>query len=108
MDGIVEELQKELNRNTNPSIRDFLLWRFRLLKANPFLLAVNQQEDIRQLFYNYRKSRLSSFDFPMLDESYKMDFFQGGIDYVTSSWIINGMKETSEEMTDKILSFMTR
>jgi len=108
MDEYVEALQKELHKKTNPSIRDLLLWRFTLLESNPLLTALNQQDDVRQLFYSYRNSRLSSFDFPLLEESYKMDFFQGGIDYVTSSWIINGMKESSEKMTDKILSFMNR
>jgi len=107
MNEFVEELQRELDKKTNPSIRDFLLWRFTLLKANPLLTALNQQDDVRKLFYRYRNSRLYSFDFPLLEESYKMQFFQGGIDYVTSSWIINGMKESSEEMTDKILSFMS-
>lgn len=108
MDEIVEELKRELDRKISPSMEDFLLWRFRLLKENPLLTALTQQEDVRQLFYGYRNSRLSLFDFPQLEESYKMDFFQGGIDYVTSSWIINGMKESSEEMTNKILTFMSR
>ncbi len=108
MNEFVEELQSELKKKTNPSIRDFLLWRFTLLKTNPLLSALNQQDDVRQVFYSYRNSKLSSFDFPILEESYKMEFFQGGIDNVTSSWIINGMKESSVEMTERILSFMSR
>jgi AcrR family transcriptional regulator len=106
--GLVDELQEKLPKESNPSIRDFLLWRFRLLKENPLLTVFDKQDNLKHLLYRFRNSQLSLFDFTPQKDGYKNDFFQGGIDYVTSKWIVNGMKESPEEMADKIMSYMNR
>jgi AcrR family transcriptional regulator len=102
------ELQNDLLKKSNPSIRDFLLWRFTLLRENPLLSIINSKDEIRRLLYHYRNNKISRFDLFIHEEPYKMEFFQGGIDYVTSTWIMNGRKETPEEMADKVLLFMNR
>lgn len=106
MQGLLEELQEKLRQKTNPSIRDMLLWRFTLLKENPSLTVFQRQNDIKQLLFRFRASSLSMINLPTQKDMYKRDFFQGGIDYVTSKWIVSGMKESPEEMVYKIMSLI--
>lgn len=108
LQDLVEELQIKIMQKPNPSIRELLIGRFTLIKDNPLLLIFLTQDDIKQLFYRFRSSQAALFNFDQEKESYKMAFFQGGIDYATSKWIISGMKESPEEITDKILSFINR
>lgn len=108
MQGFVAELQAKLQEKEKPSVEDFLLWRFTLLKENPLLAVVQNRDDIKSILYGIRNSKVSLFDFPPHQDIYKLEFFQGGIDYVTSKWIINGMKESPEEMAGSVLSYMNR
>jgi len=108
MQGLLEELQDKLNQKAHPSIKDLLLWRFALLKENPALTVFQKQNDIKQLLFRFRDSNLSIANLPTQKDIYKRDFFQGGMDYVTSRWIIGGMKESPEVMVEKILSLMNK
>lgn len=108
MQGLLKEVQEKLQQEATLSIRDLLIWRFTLLKQNPLLTVFHRQDDIKQLFFRFRDSNLSLFNFPAQKDIYKIEFFQGGLDYVTSRWIIGGLKESPDEMADKILSLMNR
>ena len=108
MHNIVQEFKDNLRQIENPTIKDILLWRFDLIKETPSLIVFHKQDDVRHLFFHFRDNMTSVFNFPAKDDEYKMEFYQGGLDYVTSKWIVNGMKESSEEMTEKVLSFMKR
>ena len=108
MQGFLEEVQSKLKEESISSIRDLLIWRFALLKQNPLLTVIHKQDDMKQLFFRFRDSKLSLFNFPAQKDIYKMEFFQGGVDYVTSRWIMGGMKESPEEMADKVLSLMNK
>lgn len=108
MHGLLEEIQEKLQQEDTPSIRTLLIWRFALLKQNPLLTIFHRQDDIKQFFFQFRDSITPMFNFPAQKDIYKMEFFQGGIDYVTSRWIISGMKESPEEMVNKVLSLMNK
>lgn len=108
MESLFLELQAKLKEKEKPTIEDFLLWRFSLLKKNPLLATVHNRDVIKTILYSMRNSKVSLFDFPLHQDIYKFEFFQGGIDYVTSKWIISGMMESPKEMVDKIFSYMNR
>ena len=102
----LEGIRDNLEQIANPSIRDILLWRFNLIKENPLLVIFQKHNDIKQLLYNFRDRNITKFDLPRKNDAYITDFIQGGIDYVTSKWIENGMTESPEEMVDKVLSLI--
>lgn len=88
------------------SIRDFLLWRFSLIKTNPRFLIFQKEQDIRRMLLHFREQNLSLFHLSEDTDEYFREFFLGGLDYVTSRWIKNGMKETPEEMAGKVLGLL--
>ena len=106
LQGYLEGIRDNLEQVANPSIRDILLWRFNLIKENPLLVIFQKHNDIKQLLYNFRDRNITKFDLPRKNDAYITDFIQGGIDYVTSKWIENGMTESPEEMVDKILGLI--
>ena len=108
MQGLLKELQEKLAQKASPSIRDLLLWRFSLLKENPLLAVLHSNDDIKQLFFRFRDNKFSLFNFPAKKDIYKREFVQGGLDYVTSRWIVGGMKESPQIMADKILSLISQ
>lgn len=108
MQGLRNKLQDKIKQENITSRRELLIWRFRLLKENPLLTVFNNQDEIKQLFFRFRDSSTPLYNFPTENGEYIKDFIQGGIDYVTSRWIIDGMKESPEEMADKILLIMNR
>lgn len=108
MHGILEEVKEELSKKSNLSIRDFLLWRFTFIKNNPLMAVFRKHNEIKQLFFHFREKNSSVLNFYEQKDIYVSEFFQGGIDYVTSKWILSGMKESPDEMTNKILSLIMK
>ena len=106
LQGYLEGIRDNLEQIANPSIRDILLWRFNLIEENPLLVIFQKHNDIKQLLYNFRDRNITKFDLPRKNDAYITDFIQGGIDYVTSKWIENGMTESPEEMVDKIMGLI--
>lgn len=108
MQGYVIELQEKLQEKKIPSIEDFLLWRFTLLKKKPLLAVIHNRDEIKSILFSMRKTKLTLFNFPPHEDIYKLEFFQGGIDYVTSRWIMNGMMESPLEMMKSLMAYMNR
>ena len=106
MQGYLEGCKDNLEQIENPSLRDILLWRFNVIIENPLLAIFQKHNDIKQLLFNFRDKNIAQFNLPMKKDIYISDFYQGGIDYVMSKWIVNGMIESPEEMTDKVLSLI--
>lgn len=109
MQGYFNEVKENMRQIDSPSIRDLLIWRFALVKENPLLKVFQRQSDIRQLLFQFRENHMQSLNITEHksdNKEYTMDFYQGGIDYVMSRWIAKGMKESADEMADKILSLM--
>lgn len=109
MQGCFDEVKENMRQIDNPSIRDLLIWRFAIVKENPLLKVFQNQSDIKQLLFQFRDNhvqKLNITEHKSDNGEYTMDFYQGGIDYVMSRWIANGMKKPADEMADKILSLM--
>jgi len=107
MFSMLEEVIEMLSNKNNPSIRDFLLWRFTFIKENPLIIVFKKHNDIKQLLFRFRESNSSLFNFSAQNDIYKKEFFQGGLEYITSRWVIGEMKESPDEMADKVLSIMS-
>jgi len=106
LNSILTTVQYEFSQKPHVNIRDFLIWRFTFIKTNPLMTVVQKEDDLKKMIFRFRENNLSLFKFTAQEDIYKMEFFQGGLDYVTSRWIIGKMKESPEEMADKILSLM--
>lgn len=108
MVSIFEGVREKLRQIDNPSIRDFLIWRFAFIQQNPLMSVFHRHNDIKRLLMRFRERNASMLTFATVNDPYQKEFFQGGMDYVTSRWITEGMKESPEEMTDKMLRYMHR
>jgi len=108
MQGYLEGFKDKLGQNANPSVRDILFWRFNIIKENPLLIIFQKHNDIKQLLFNFRDKNIAQLNLTVKKDVYITDFYHGGIDYVTSRWIDNDMKESPEEMADKILLLINK
>lgn len=104
MQDFRKELEAKFEQEEMPSPRALLVWRFNLLKDNQLLTVFNNYDELKQLFYNFRDKDTPLYNFPTTKNIYIRDFILGGIDSITCRWITNGMKESPDEMADKILS----
>lgn len=107
MDSLLQSAQEELLKKPNPSFKDFLYWRFSLLKKNPLLHTLQKEEAVRVILYHFRNSHNSLLNMKVADDEYTREFILGGIDSITLQWIRKGLKESPQEMADKILSIIT-
>ena len=106
MEQLLADARNSVFREDNHLLKDFLHWRFSLLKNNPGFLIFQQEQDIRLLLWQFRKSNASDFILKENMDEYAKEFFIGGLDNVTSRWIKNGMKESPEEMVKKVISLI--
>jgi len=96
------EARKTILEKPNPILRDWLQWRFSLIKNNPLLHILHQEQDIRLMLIQFRKSR--TFDLGTTFDEYVKEFILGGIDAITLRWVKNSMAESPEEMTAKVMA----
>ncbi len=108
MEQLLVDARNTFIREDNPSLKDFLHWRFSLLKNNPRFLIFQKEQDIRLMLWQFRESNAPDFKLIEYTDEYTREFFMGGLDYVTSSWIKNGMNESPEEMVEKVMSFIQK
>jgi len=105
---IYAEAEEVLQQKKNPRPKDLLLFRFRLIKENPQLTIIAKRREVFDIMHKFRlKKSTSLFQNFLMPKGYKLDFNIGGLFYVTSRWIEEGMKESPEEMV-KILSKLFR
>ena len=101
---LFQDVNNVLSAKPDPSLREFLLWRFSLIKQNPQLHVFKEEQNIQMMLFQFRRSHTALFDPRLKVDEYTSEFFFGGIDCLTARWIRNGMKESPEEMTRKVLS----
>lgn len=107
-DNIVNSILDEINSINNPTAFDLIRIRFKVLKESPFLYTFTNNTLISQLLNNFKATNISFFNhlLPNHNNDYIFEFYNGGVDYVTKKWIDNGMKESPELMTEKIISII--
>ncbi len=108
MNSNFEKAKETLAEINTTNIKDLLLWRFNLLKEKPLLIAMGNDDNIKYVVSQFRNNKISSFNFSMATDTYKVEFIRGGINYVTQEWITNGMKESPEDITTKLLSYIIK
>ncbi len=105
-DKLFNKAQNAFKNKTDPTITDFLLWRFKLMKSSPLLDVLSREEDIRLILNKFRDSHTNFFNIGLGNDEYKKVFILGGIDAITLKWIDNGMEEPPEVMVNKVLSLI--
>ena len=105
MNGILNEAKSVMKKEGEFTVRNFLIYRFNFIKQNPLISIFHKHQEIQQLFLRFQEEQTTILPVPLLKDSYRMQFLEGGIGRVTSKWVMNGMKETPEKMADEILSF---
>ena len=105
MEDLFMEARKTILDKPNPSLRDWLLWRFSLILNNPLLHILHKEQDIRLMLIQFRESR--SFDLGAAVDDYTKEFILGGIDAITLRWIKNGMSESPEEMAHRVMTLIS-
>lgn len=102
--SILKEIKDEVMKIPTPSIKDLIRIRFAIIQKNRYIHQLVDKNEIRELLIEFRKISISSFDhlLPSADR-YSREYKMGGIQSVTELWIKSGMKESPEEMTDRIL-----
>jgi AcrR family transcriptional regulator len=106
MEKFLTDARKSILQDGQLTKREFLLWRFSLIKNNPQFLIFQEEPDIRLMLLEFREYNESNFQLSKDTDEYEKEFFLGGLDYVTSMWIKKGMKESPEEMVKKLMSFI--
>lgn len=106
MERLFSEARKIMLKKPNPSLRDWLLWRFSLLQSNPLLHILHKEQDIRLMLIQFRESR--TIDMGATTDEFAKEFFLGGIDAITLLWVKKGMVESPDEMVAKIIALIKK
>lgn len=103
INSLLNRAKEYISSRQNPTLEEFLLWRFRLIRENPLLSVLNREEDIRLILKQFRDSQDNLLNLGFNDDVYKKAFILGGIESITLHWVNKGMIETPEEMTTKVM-----
>ncbi len=105
-DKLFNKAKEAFKHTINPSLKEFLLWRFKLMKSSPLLDVLSREEDIRLILNKFRDSHTNFFNIGLGNDEFKKAFILGGIDAITLKWIDSGMDEPPEVMVKKVLSII--
>lgn len=105
---LMDDAKSELQNLENPTVRDFIRWRFKILKDNPQLAIYTEQTEIYSIMYKFRKLNRDAFKYFFQGKKpLSFEFNLGGLDYVTDHWIVKGMQESPDEMADSVLKLFS-
>lgn len=114
-DIIIFIFEQHLNKALNimekqgfNSIKDLLNFRFQTIKESPYIEFIVNHNELNKLFQTLGKKNIHQFRalIPDLNDIYKTSFMNGGINAMTELWIKNGMKESPEEMSTKVMKML--
>lgn len=99
----IDHMINGMNQNTLPTMHDFLLLRFHILKKSPFTEMLFAHNHLDKLLSLIRVRTIDRLNFlPLKDFSpFVIEFIGGGIDAITIKWVAEGMNESPESMTRK-------
>lgn len=95
-------------KKSNPTLFDILLWRFTVIKKTPHFYYFRRERDVLNMLLQLKKKAAPIINLMGSEDEYTKDFIMGGIDYVTSSWIRNGMKESPRDIAEKVMSLIEK
>lgn len=107
---IQNEVSEKISSIDNPSLVDLIRLRFKVLSELPWIKALHDDKSITQIINDFKLQNVDYFKelLPNYKDKDLQLFCVGGVDYLTVKWIENGMKESYEEMTDKIILILKR
>jgi AcrR family transcriptional regulator len=100
----IDDLMKQMGDTSELKMYNLFLFRFRILKESPFTNMLHECNQLGKLFLIIRThvmNKLRLFSHLNYDP-FLLDFFLGGIDKVTETWIAEGMQTPSDEMAKRV------
>lgn len=100
----IDDLIKQMDDNSKLKMYNLILFRFRILKESPFtnmLYECNQLGKLFSIIRTHVMNKLQLFSHVNYNP-FLLDFFMGGIDKVTETWIAEGMRTPPDEMAKRV------
>lgn len=100
----IDDLLSKMDNTSELTMYNLLLFRFSILQKSPFtkmLYECNQLGKLLSIIRTHVMNNLQLFSHANYDPFF-MDFFIGGIDKVTETWIAEGMQTPPDEMTKRL------
>jgi AcrR family transcriptional regulator len=100
----IDDLMKQMDDNSELKMYNLVLFRFRILKESPFTNMLHECNQLGKLFLIIRTHVMNKLLlFSHLNYNpFLLDFFMGGIDKVTETWIAEGMQTPPDEMAKRV------
>lgn len=108
LERLLDRARRETASGEDIRPRDALLWRFALLKENPWLSKLHDERQLRTLLLRFREENITLFRGAKAADRYAAEFVLGGIDYVTARWMRDGMAEPPESIVGTIIKLIGR
>lgn len=107
-DGYLNQAIHEINSCPNPTLKDLLNFRFKTLKESPYTLIMAKNNQLNDILNGLEDKKLEHFKdlLPNVTDRYAKDFIISGINTITIRWIEDGMNESYEEITNKIVELI--
>jgi AcrR family transcriptional regulator len=100
----IDDLMKQMDDNSELNMYNLFLFRFRILKESPFTNMLYECDQLNKLFSIIRTHVMNKLQlFSQVNyDPFLLDFFLGGIDKVTETWIAEGMQTPPDEMAKRL------
>jgi AcrR family transcriptional regulator len=100
----IDEHMKEMAGNSELTIFNLILFRFKILKRSPFTNMLYECNQLDKLFSIIRKHVMNKLQLVshINYEPFFLEFIMGGIDKVTEIWIAEGMQIPPDEMAKRV------
>jgi AcrR family transcriptional regulator len=105
----LEQTIREMSDIIHPSLVDLLKLRFKILKESSEVHLIIKSGQFDKLFQTIGKNYSSHFQrfFPVLKNDYLKEFVAGGVDAITKKWFEGGMKESYDEMANRVTNYIS-
>ncbi|HSL87211.1 MAG TPA: TetR/AcrR family transcriptional regulator [Bacteroidales bacterium] len=100
----IDDLMMQMDDHSEQKMYNLVLFRFRILKESPFtnmLYECNQLGKLFSIIRTHVMNKIPLFSHLNFDP-FLLDFFMGGIDKVTETWIAEGMQTPPDEMAKRV------
>jgi AcrR family transcriptional regulator len=103
----LENVRERINELDSFTIRDFLVWRFQILRERPEFTVFLSNARFARILRDFQHDSIDTFELPLRPiDRFTREFYLGGLDYVTAQWIRSGMKESPDEIADRVYALV--
>jgi AcrR family transcriptional regulator len=108
LSSVMDNFIERLNKIESPTLENIIFLRFQILRENLLHYKFIKLCNIDTIFVNFRRYNILTSSKCALStmDDYKLEYRLGGIDYFTKYWVKNGMQESVEEITQKLLDII--